>query len=171
MAIIANTGHADISAKDKASPGWNQMPAGILLDRLDNVRQSGKSWRASCPAHDGRSRSTLSVCIGDDGRVLIHCFAGCTALEIVHAVGLELSDLFEQRITHATTAQERRELRQAVKLTQWKAALPVLLFEATVVLTAARQIARGTPLGPEDDTRLVAAINRIDGAKVVLCGR
>jgi len=38
MAIIANTGHTDISTKDKVGPGWNQTPASILLDEENDAR-------------------------------------------------------------------------------------------------------------------------------------
>jgi hypothetical protein len=39
----------------------------------------------------------LSVREGDDGRVLIHCHAGCPVDEVVAALGLELHDLFPTR--------------------------------------------------------------------------
>lgn len=48
---------------------------------------------ARCPAHQDRNPS-LSVKEGDDGRVLLHCHAGCDSAEIVGAVGLRLADLF-----------------------------------------------------------------------------
>ena len=146
-------------------------PVNILLDRLENVRQYGQGWRVACPAHSGKSRSSLSITVGDDGRILVHCFGGCSALDVVHAVGLELADLFERRITHATTLQERRELRQAAKQAQWKAAMPILFFEALVVLIAARQIAQKNPLDEKDDARLAEAVGRIQEAKGVLCDK
>src|SRR4051812_29050076 len=36
----------------------------------------------------------LSVREASDGTVLVHCFHGCSAAEVMKAVGLELSDLF-----------------------------------------------------------------------------
>ena len=48
---------------------------------------------ARCPAHEDR-RASLSIGEGDDGRVLIKCFAGCAFEDIVRAVGLEPRDLF-----------------------------------------------------------------------------
>ena len=47
---------------------------------------------ALCPAHDDESRS-LSVDAGRDGRVLVRCFAGCTAPEIAAALGMAMRDL------------------------------------------------------------------------------
>lgn len=47
-----------------------------------------------CPSHADRHPS-LSISEGDDGRVLVKCHAGCEPKEIVAALGLNLSDLFE----------------------------------------------------------------------------
>ena len=60
---------------------------------LENVSSACNGWTGSCPAHDDRNPS-LSVAEGDDGRVLLHCFAGCEVEEIVAALGLTMSDLF-----------------------------------------------------------------------------
>jgi len=64
-----------------------------LLARLRDVRRSGAGWTARCPAHDDR-RASLTIAEGDDGRVLLHCHAGCDTKAIVAALGLGLADLF-----------------------------------------------------------------------------
>ena len=70
------------------------MGADVLLARLDKVKQTGdKKWMACCSAHDDRTPS-LAVQELDDGRVLVKCFAGCGAADVMAAVGLSLSDLF-----------------------------------------------------------------------------
>jgi len=53
---------------------------------------SCNGWEALCPAHEDHNPS-LSVGQGSNGRVLVCCHAGCTAEEIVEAVGLRMSDL------------------------------------------------------------------------------
>ena len=58
-----------------------------VLSRLHGVRRSGSGWQAFCPAHDDRKTRSLSVREGQDGRVLIHCFANCTYRQIVEALG------------------------------------------------------------------------------------
>ena len=70
-------------------------PLEEVLSRLDHVRGDGDAFTARCPAHDDRNPS-LSIGVGDDGRVLIHCFAGCSIEEIVDAIGLSIADLFPQ---------------------------------------------------------------------------
>ncbi|WP_295471172.1 virulence-associated protein E [uncultured Pseudomonas sp.] len=65
-----------------------------VLSRLDKVKSAGAGkWNACCPAHDDKSPS-LSIKEASDGVVLLKCWAGCTALDIVCAIGLELRDLF-----------------------------------------------------------------------------
>lgn len=64
-----------------------------VLALLHGVRRQGGNYRALCPAHQDRNPS-LSISEGEDGRVLLHCHAGCTIEAIVAALDLELSDLF-----------------------------------------------------------------------------
>lgn len=74
------------------------MSAEALLSRLDRVRRVGHlKWVACCPAHDDRNPS-LSIAETADGRVLLHDFgAGCSALDVLGAVGLEYTALFPER--------------------------------------------------------------------------
>ena len=65
-----------------------------VLERLESVRSSGQNrFIARCPAHEDRT-SSLSVRATDDGRVLVHCFAGCDTRDVLHALNLEMKDLF-----------------------------------------------------------------------------
>jgi hypothetical protein len=53
-------------------------------------RKAGGGWTARCPAHDDRNPS-LSIRDADDGKVLVHCFAGCdqrSVIEELKALGL-----------------------------------------------------------------------------------
>jgi hypothetical protein len=79
-----------INRKHSAALG---TPLANLLGRLDTPRLTSSGWSARCPAHDDRSPS-LSLSEGRDGRVLVRCWAGCEVEDIVHAVGLEVRDLF-----------------------------------------------------------------------------
>src|SRR5207253_4292901 len=62
--------------------------------RGGRVRRSGKGWSCRCPAHDDRKNS-LDVAEGAEGRVLLHCHAGCTYAQILAALGLQEKDGFE----------------------------------------------------------------------------
>ncbi len=59
-------------------------------------RKSGDGVTARCPAHEDR-RASLSASEGKDGRVLVKCFTGCEAADIVKALGFEMTDLFPER--------------------------------------------------------------------------
>src|SRR5215213_8693673 len=71
-------------------------PIDLLLPQLRGVRKNGTGWLALCPGHDDRTPS-LSVHVGDDGRVLVRCFAGCELERVVGALGLTPADLFPPR--------------------------------------------------------------------------
>lgn len=144
----------------------SQGPIDLLLSRLEGVRASGRGHIARCPAHADRNAS-LSLCEGRDGRVLVKCFAGCDVQAIAHAVGLEVSDLFPERIAD-TSFEGRAAAREAWRQTGWAAALGVLVRETTIVLIAARMVADGHVLSSEDHARLLVAMQRIEGAREVL---
>jgi hypothetical protein len=55
-----------------------------VLAMLEGVRQCASGYVARCPAHDDRTAS-LSIREGEGGRVLLHCFAGCS-FRAIHLV-------------------------------------------------------------------------------------
>jgi len=136
-----------------------------LLQRLDAVQRSGRGWRARCPACGGRSQK-LTVA-ERDGKVLLHCFAGCATVDVLAAVGLTFADIMPPR-TWPDSPEERRQARKAIREAGWSSALSVLATEATVVQIAGAQLARWQFLSQEDDERLALAVQRISGAAGVL---
>src|SRR6266436_3082118 len=64
-----------------------------VLAQLKGVRSSLCGWTACCPAHADREPS-LSIGLGEQGQVLLKCFAGCSLERITEAMGLTLTDLF-----------------------------------------------------------------------------
>jgi hypothetical protein len=69
------------------------LPIEKVLSRLPNHKPSGKGFSACCPAHDDHNPS-LSITEAKDGSVLLKCFAGCPAEQVVTAIGLQMADLF-----------------------------------------------------------------------------
>jgi hypothetical protein len=69
----------------------------LLVEQKGSVFRDGGNWRGRCPAHndDGR-RGDLTFRSGDDGRIVLHCFGGCSARSVVEAMGLQWSDLFSE---------------------------------------------------------------------------
>jgi len=126
-----------------------------LLSRLDKVRPTGQgTYQARCPAHDDRGPS-LTIRETDDGKVLIHCFSGCSVYEVVGAIGLEISDLFPPR---DSTSNPQRAPFPAL------AALRAVAFEAMVVAAAGSAMLAGSPMSSVDRERLIVAVSRIQSA-------
>jgi hypothetical protein len=80
-----------------------------ILNQLDKVKPNGNGFLACCPAHDDQNPS-LSVSEGDDGRVLLNCFAGCETEAIVSALGLALSDLFPPKVAQLSTKPKSNKI-------------------------------------------------------------
>lgn len=131
------------------------MTIDVIVARLEGVRQTGRDRGiARCPAHDDKGPS-LSYRELDDGRVLLHCFAGCDVHEIVAAVGLELSDLFPPKpLTEHRYKSERRPFNA-------HDILACLAFEAAVTADCSRQLQRGATLSEVDHERLITAGSRL----------
>lgn len=132
------------------------MSAATLLDRLERVKKTPNGWAARCPAHDDKGPS-LSIRELDDGRVLVHCFAGCDVHQVIGAVGLNISDLFPPRETSHHYPRERRPFPAAD-------VLRAIAFEALVVQLAAGSVRNGDPLSRTDYDRLGVAVARIQSA-------
>src|SRR5215217_2908465 len=73
-------------------------PLDRALEHLKGVKAHNGYYMALCPAHGDRDPS-LSVREGEDGRVLLKCFAGCAFDEMVTAMGLEAKDLYPNNAT------------------------------------------------------------------------
>lgn len=63
-----------------------------VLSKLQGVKRSGSGYMALCPAHDDK-RPSLSV-TEKDGKILLHCFAGCSLDAILAGLEIDTSDLF-----------------------------------------------------------------------------
>ena len=129
------------------------MSASELVDRLHGVRRTGTGrYVARCPAHKDKSPS-LSVRELEDGRVLLHCFAGCDAASVLAAVDLSMESLFPERLETSGRPVRR----------PWPAAdlLNVIDFESlVVVMTVAKRVETGS-IGAGDLARVTTARERL----------
>lgn len=132
------------------------MSAAALLARLDGVKPTGPGrWIAKCPAHQDRHPS-LSIRELEDGRILVHDFAGCSLQEVLGAVGLEMDALFPERETKFNKAERAPFNAYDV--------LRCLSSEVIVVVATAAAILNGTGLTPADRQRLTLAASRVNMA-------
>jgi len=132
------------------------MSAARLLEKLESVRSTGPSkWIARCPGHEDKSPS-LSIRECDDGRVLIHCFAQCSALEILQSIGLELRDLFPERLDHFVERAARPfDAMQVLRCTA---------DEVQIAACVTADIVNGKPISLMDFERVQLAAERLHSA-------
>jgi hypothetical protein len=137
------------------------MTIEALLDRCDKVRETGPGkYVARCPAHDDRSPSLgLREC--DDGRILIHCFAGCEVESVLKSAGLTFSDLYPEK---SSPDYSRKPLRLPFDARQ---ILATLNQEALVTAVIAGDILEHRNVDEETWTRLAVAVNRINTARAL----
>jgi CHC2 zinc finger len=136
--------------------------AAKVLDRLVGVKQTATGrWIALCPAHEDRSPS-FSVRETEDGRVLLHCFAGCANGDVLAALGLRMSDLFDRPLTHhLPPIRGGFSARELLELSS---------HEATVVALLASD-AQSRPLTENELKRLTEAASRLNKAQDLAHGR
>ena len=136
-----------------------------LLQRLEHVQRQGNGYRARCPACGGTSRK-LAV-TERDGRVLVHCFSGHPADDVLGAVGLRWADLHPPR-HWPQTREERERARLAMREAGMASAVEVLALGGAVIEAAGRQLQCWQYLSAEDDARLTAAVERVSSARAIL---
>ena len=126
-----------------------------ILGRVDKVRGKNGRYTASCPAHEDKSPS-LALRELDDGRILLHCFGGCSTDAVLGAIGLEMADLFPEKLDSAYAPV--RNPFPASDL------LRIIHLETLIVNICAEDMSRGKALTAEDRERLKLATERISEA-------
>lgn len=129
-----------------------------LLNALEKVKKTGPDrYIALCPSHTDK-RPSLTITEKDDGVVLIKCWAGCGAAEILASVNLEFSALYPPRTDKHGNAPVKRP---------WNPydVLKCLETEARLAWFSAKKIAQsGMPLPPDEQDRLLLAVSRLTEA-------
>ena len=65
-----------------------------FLSHFSSVKETGNGqYKAICPAHEDHNPSLSIGLSKDGGRVLLHCFAGCSENDIIKEAGLSMNDL------------------------------------------------------------------------------
>ncbi len=133
-----------------------------LISRLEKCKRTGSgTWLACCPAHEDRSPS-MSIREVEDGRVLVHCFAGCGVDAILGAVGLEFDVLFPPKpIDHAPAVRRPYPAADV---------LEALAGEALIVSVTASSVHKNRDVTELDYKRLWLAMERIEEARRLALG-
>jgi len=125
-----------------------------LLNSLTKVKGRKGSWTAACPAHEDKSPS-LAVRQVEDGRILLHCFGGCSVHDVLVAVGMDMADLFPDN------SENKKAIKPAFYATDL---LRVIAFETLVVSIGASDMSKGKQLSEKDLQRMQKAAQRIQEA-------
>jgi hypothetical protein len=135
---------------------------GDLLNKLEKVKGSKGRWVACCPAHVDRSPS-LAITETDDGRILLKCFAGCSAQQVVEAVGMDLTDLFpnDNNLDRLKANHINKPVRRPFYASDL---LKIIQFEALITSVAAFDLSEGRQVSEVDRKRLKTAVSRINEA-------
>jgi len=124
-----------------------------ILSRLEKIKRAGTGrWMARCPSHKDKTAS-LSLRDLDDGRILLHCFAGCNAGEVLGAIGLTINDLFPERLPDGRP--ERRPFPASD-------VLRAIAIEAQVISIVAVDVAQGVMIDSSVKDRVLLAVSRIN---------
>ncbi len=136
-------------------------PVERMLGMLAKVRGRNGSWTACCPAHNDKGPS-LAIREADDGRILIHCFAGCETLSVVQALGMDMTDLFPPDSKRREyPADGKKIMKPAFYASDL---MRIISFEALVVSICAYDLSQGKTLSEGDRERMNISQQRIEEA-------
>jgi len=126
-----------------------------LLSRLQKVRKGfhAGTWQACCPAHQDKSPS-LALKTLDDGRILLHCFGGCSQKEVTDALGIRTSDLFPASEYIHSTGKPAFSAHDVLR---------AIAHETQIVAVCGSELSKH-PLPKKDHDRLFLAVSRINKA-------
>jgi hypothetical protein len=93
----------------------------------------------------------------DDGRILLHCFGGCSVHDLLSAIGLEFDDLFPDKLEGTHCPPERRPFAAAD-------VLRAVSFEALVAGIILGRLGAGHALTDDDRQRAFLASERLIAA-------
>lgn len=132
-----------------------------LRDEGKTVRTVNGTTVAQCPAHDDRNPS---LAIRDNhGQALVYCHAGCSTEDVVNALGLTLSDLFDDRRskTYRYDDLDGSRLRDVVRSFNGSRKTRTTLYRLPEVVEAVDRGDQIHLVEGEKDADLLVALGRI----------
>ena len=125
------------------------------ISRALGGKRSGMGWIAPCVAHDDGSPS-LSLADGENGRLLVHCFTGCDASNVLaelRSLGLLESNFKQDAIPKYTPAPARDAKKEwsAEAENIWRRTKSLYGSLAEIYLRA-----RGCSIPDSDDLRFLS---------------
>lgn len=85
-----------------------------IISRFENVKKTGNKYRVTCPCH-GSSKNQGLIVFDHGDKIGLHCFAECQVDDILGAIGLTMSDLYDNTLTNEDWRDieyEKRKVRE-----------------------------------------------------------
>lgn len=139
-----------------------RRPIQAVLARLDGVVEIREGYRAYSPFQEKRNARTLAIKEANDGRVLLHDFAGRDVREILDALGLEFGDLFPG--DYRAQSRHRKEKAWQPSISA-RDALQILSVESLVIFMFGRAVANLEDVTHADYLRCREAVRRIQAVR------
>lgn len=134
-------------------------PIDLVLGKLDGYKlksAGGKgNWVACCPSHEDK-RPSLAISEKEDGRILLHCRAGCASLDVVYALGLDMKDLFPKPIA------DHKGLPRLSRPFSMAQAFELARYDALFLAACHNFLQEGKPLEPDTYAELQKSAERIE---------
>lgn len=126
-----------------------------LITYFDKARKLSETrYQACCPAHGDKTPS-MSI-YSDNGKILIHCFAGCSTESIMSAIGLPMSELFEDDNFDKEKYKQEKQREEKKK---------GFIHCFNVIALAESDQLRGRELSPNDRKTVREAYRELNGYK------
>jgi len=133
------------------------MSIGKILNNLQKVKKTGNGkFMACCPAHQDKTAS-LVISDNGEGKIMLHCFAGCDTYAILSSIGLDWADVMPENSSH----DNEKPVKQVIYASE---GMRLIRFEAQIVMLCAFKLKNNTPLSLDDLNRLETAMQRINKA-------
>lgn len=80
------------------------MELSEILQKFEKPKKTGSVYNVKCPSHDDKNAS-LSI-TEKDGKILLHCHAGCQTKDVISSLGLKMQDLFIENLKEYTKQEK-----------------------------------------------------------------
>jgi len=111
-----------------------------IAKALGKCSRTANGWLACCPAHDDHNPS-LSLADGNNGRLLVHCYAGCDARAVLAALARKglyncnQSRVFYNSPAKSITKENASPLNWSEKAEKiWQSTIPIFNTPAETYL-------------------------------------
>lgn len=136
----------------------------FFLSKFPSVKATGPNkWMARGLCHDDKSPS-VGIKLINDEKIIFHCFAGCSAEEVLSSIGATWEDVFPDRIKaryHGVDGYDRyRARKEAPRFSRYEL-FPKLVLEARILHTAMEDMRKGVIHTPADTYRIHVAMETI----------